>query len=76
METYRHSNPPAAPPPTEPKPVVYTDLQHSTNPPAAPPPTEPKPVLYAEVKQSTTNQPAAPLPTEEVSTVGLLKFSL
>ena len=46
--TQQSTNPPAAPPPTQP--VVYADIQQSTNPPAAPPSTQP--VVYAEVKIS------------------------
>ena len=55
----QQSNPPPAPPLTEP--VVYADLKQSTNPPAAPPPTQP--VVYAAVKQST-NSSDAPLSSE------------
>ena len=56
------TNPPAAPPPTQP--VVNADIQQSTNPPAAPsPPTQP--VVYTDIHQST-NPPAAPPLTQPV----------
>ena len=54
VKQFTCTNPPAAPPPTQP--VVYTDIQQSTNLPGAPSPTQP--VVYAEIKQST-NPPAA-----------------
>ena len=46
-EVKQSTNPPAAPPPTQP--VVYADIQQSTNPPAAPPPTHP--VQHCKVRQ-------------------------
>ena len=60
-DIYHSADPPAAPPPTELKPIVYAYIQQSTNPPTAPPPTQP--VVYADIHHST-NQPAAPPLTE------------
>ena len=47
------TNPPAAPPPTQP--VVYAEVKQSTNPPAAPLPTEHKP-NYADLHHTDIHQ--------------------
>ena len=48
------TNPPAAPPSTQPVHVVYAEVKQSNSPPAATPPTELKTVLYAVVNNPRT----------------------